>query len=827
MSKFSRRQVLQASLSAPFFLHAASSLCAAPEGAAAMNIPLTLNAVALPPPQNNVLHMGAAARPDGLTLDADSQSLLRGGARWLPVMGEFHYARYPAAEWSDALQRMKAGGVNIASTYVFWIHHEETQGQWDWQGRRSLRGYAQACQDTGMPLIVRCGPWAHGEVRNGGFPDWVQHSGVKLRSTDPAFLALVRPLYTQIAAQLAGLLWKEGGPVIGIQMDNEYYGPAEYLLALKNMARDVGLDVPFYTRTGWPELTTPMPQGELMPLFGGYPDGFWDRQLTPMPGEYGDGFRFLPAPSASAAAMGAGAGGAAQGHSPEFYPYVCCEIGGGMETSYHRRIRIFPDDILSLALVKIGSGNNLQGYYMYHGGTNPDGKLSDLQETQATGGYNDLPVKTYDFFAPLGEFGQAHPHYHLLRRLHLFLADWGLELGAMPAQLPAITPTTAKDAVTLRWSARTDGQRGCVFVNNYQRLQSMPAKPSVQFALQLPGGKHTFPERPITIPADQAFFWPFGWGLGGGVTLTYATAQPVCRLEHEDVQYAVFSETPGIPAEFVFTGSDVEVRAASGTVHHEGVQRRVTEIQPGLGAAMQVQTPGSKPTVIVLLDEAQSRTLWKGTLAGRDHLFLSPADLIVDGDTIRLRASDPANLTVALLPAPPKLSQNSNRRHGQRDGLFQRFSADPPQHKPLTVTWNLVQAAGPAREILRGSAGAAAEPTDSDFDQAAVWRLHLPPEAEPQRDLLLRIHYVGDVARLYWNGTLLDDNFYNDTPFELGLRRYAPDIFQGELLLKILPLRKDAPIYLQAWPDFGGATTICSLQKIELWERFEAALTTA
>src|SRR5579871_2483235 len=86
------------------------------------------------------------------------------------------------------------------------------------------------------------------------------------------------------------------------------------------------------------------------------------------------------------------------------YPYLACEMGGGMMTSYHRRIRISPQDIVSLGLAKLGSGNNLLGYYMYHGGTNPDG-ITQLQESQATGYWNDLPIKTYDFQAPLGEFG--------------------------------------------------------------------------------------------------------------------------------------------------------------------------------------------------------------------------------------------------------------------------------------------------------------------------------------------------------------------------------------------------------------------------------------
>ena len=108
------------------------------------------------------------------------------------------------------------------------------------------------------------------------FPDWVQHSGTRLRSTDPAFLALVKPFYGQIEQQMHGLLWRDGGPVIGVQVDNEC-GDAGYLLALKKMAREAGVDVPLYTMTGWNGAS--IPRSGLLPLFGGYVDGFWGGSL--------------------------------------------------------------------------------------------------------------------------------------------------------------------------------------------------------------------------------------------------------------------------------------------------------------------------------------------------------------------------------------------------------------------------------------------------------------------------------------------------------------------------------------------------------------------
>ena len=238
---------------------------------------------ALSSPPAEVFHLGTAKNPSGSVIGVDSTSLRLDGARWMPVMGELHYARVPAAAWRESLLKLKAGGITLVSTYVFWIHHEETEGAWDWSGDRDLRRFVTLAGELGLKVVVRLGPWCHGEVRNGGLPDWVQ-AMPDARTDSPAYLAKVRPLFAAIAAQLDGLLWKQGGPVVAFQIENEYSGRAEHLLTLKKLAREAGLDAPLYTRTGWPDLATPLPFGELLPLYGAHAEGFWDRALTPMPG---------------------------------------------------------------------------------------------------------------------------------------------------------------------------------------------------------------------------------------------------------------------------------------------------------------------------------------------------------------------------------------------------------------------------------------------------------------------------------------------------------------------------------------------------------------
>jgi hypothetical protein len=187
---------------------------------------------------------GSAKSPSGSTLGVTSRYLTLSGKPWLPVMGEFHFSRYPQSQWEEEILKMKAAGVNIVATYVIWIHHEEIEGQFDWNGQRDLRVFAQLCARHGMYLVPRIGPWDHAEVRNGGLPDWVVKSG-PTRVNDPAYLSSVRAWYGQIGLQLKGLLWKDGGPVVGIQLENEYTkrGPGagqEHILRLKRIAIESG-----------------------------------------------------------------------------------------------------------------------------------------------------------------------------------------------------------------------------------------------------------------------------------------------------------------------------------------------------------------------------------------------------------------------------------------------------------------------------------------------------------------------------------------------------------------------------------------------------------
>ena len=629
----------------------------------------------------------------------DRHSLIIDGHRVVPVMGEVHYSRIPEGEWRQEVKKMKEGGVTMIATYVFWNHVEEEEGIFRWDGQRNLRHFLEICKEENMPVILRMGPFCHGEVRNGGIPDWMFDKGCKMRDRNPVFMGYVVKLYRQIFTQVQGLQWKDGGPVIAAQFDNEYRGRGEYLMELKRMAQKIGFDLPFYTRTGWPELATPVPFGEMIPLYGDYADGFWDRTLGETDGNYYKAFNFKAFRSSTAIATEQlGKQEAKMNDGDEAYPYFTCELGGGMMQAYHRRPYVYAEDAYSMALVKLGSGSNLLGYYMYHGGTNPEGKtyLNENQRTRGTN-YNDMPVKNYDFQAPLGEFGQKNAHYYMLRPLHLFMQDWGETLAEMEASFPAPQDVKKGDDSSLRWAVRSKGNSGFIFVNNYERLQKLSAKGHVQ--LETCGVK--LPK--FTIPSGCMAVFPIN--VDG---IRYATAQLVAKRDGK----IYLMQIPGISTTICMQNGKVL----------RNVKARGEE-RPVYGN-------------LYLLSREEA-----------EHLFLQPeSKVMVDLATIRK-----------------------------------------------------VKEAGPLRKITMGAQRVAEEPSDDDFEQAAVYRITLPELPANAKEPLMKFDYKGDCARLYANGKLVADHFQYGRPFLYGLWRLPEGT--KELELRILPMQKDMPVYLPKEAD--------------------------
>jgi beta-galactosidase len=767
---------------------------------------------------------GTATSPSAGVLGVNSRYLTLDGKPWLPVMGEFHYSRFPAAQWEEEILKMKAAGVNIVATYVFWIHHEEIQGQFDWTGQRDLRAFTQLCARHGMYVLARIGPWDHGEVRNGGFPDWVMKAG-PTRVNDPVYLSEVRVWFGQVGLQLKGMLWKDGGPVLGIQLENEYSlrGPGageEHILQLKKIAIESGLDVPLYVVTGWDNATVPL--NAVIPVYGGYPDAPWDGALVKRTPEEVYAFRFQSRVAANVPAS------AAQVSASSARPDLTAEIGAGNQDTYHRRPVIEADDIAAMFPVMLGSGVNLYGTYMFQGGENPDGKLSTLQESQLTGYPNDVPVKSYDFQAPLGEFGQERASFRKMKVFQYFLNDFGLDLAPMTVHTPDELPKDALDFAVPRASVRSRGDSGYIFMNNYVRGYAMPARPAAQFEIRLPGGPLLVPRHPVDIPSGAYFIWPFNLRTGG-VVLRYSTAQLFTRLQNGGATTLYFEAVRGIPAEFAFDATGVRsLHASSGeTVKASGLIL-VSGIAPGVESAIDLVSTEGKSIRMVVLAAKDAEDAWKVRIGGADHLLITGQDFFADTNPahgrVFLRSRGTPKFEFSITPSlatAPKASLALTE--GAADTDIVRYAA-LAEAKSFNLRPHQIQQAADVPAAKEGPPvkwrlhTIALAPEEPQFSRAAKWALAVPPGAmDGLSDLFLEVNYQGDVAHLSAGGRLLSDDFYNGHSWMVGLKRFLPATGGREFELSVLPLRKDAEVYFElpkaiAFPPGGQIDRLDSLK---------------
>jgi hypothetical protein len=783
-------------------------------GSSASAAVLTVDAREQPAaPETGYFHFGTSVSPTG-TIGINSRYLTLDGRPWLPVMGEFHFTRFPNRDWKEELEKMKAAGVNIVSTYIFWNHHEEHEGQFIWSGDRDLRRFVTLCRDLGLKVMIRPGPWVHSESRFGGIPDWVVHA-MPTRGNDPAYLNYVARYWGEVSKQVTGLLWKDGGPIIGMQLENEYNltGPGQgrdHIAALKRIALQAGLDVPLYTVTGWDN--TVFPEHEVTPLEGGYADQPWGLTTDRMPPAETYAFRFK---SRVAGNLGAETTNAFLGDAAAdvaHTPFLGAEFGGGVPAMYRRRPIMQPDDVAAMLPVELGSGVNLYGYYMFHGGQNsPD--HGSLEENTSIGAYNDLPMIDYDFQAPLGAYGQQHAVLARVRPFHDFLEAFGSDLAPMVVHAPDMLPKDSADLATPRFSVRSIGDRGFLFVSNYVRQYPMAVQKDTQFSIRLPGGTVTIPSAPVDIPSGAYFIWPINMDLSGA-RLVYATAQPVTRIDAAGVPVYVFGAQKGIATEFAIAGEGVAgVTAQSGRVRRDAASARFVVSDVGPGTTIDIRKRDGSLVRALVLSPEQTDRLSVVAFDGARRLVVTDAQLFIDeGNPVFLSTGTP-DFRFSIFPAPANaLSADLPLRAAGGDGVFQTYGASAPP-RTIAVIVTKTRDARPVPPLATTGPGkTAVEPVPEVFGKSAAWTVHIAPGAlDGVEDAFLRIDARGDIGRLFSGATMLDDQFFNGSVWEIGLKRFAREI-KDPLTLAILAMRRDAPIYL----DRGVADMVTGDQAAEI-----------
>jgi hypothetical protein len=487
---------------------------------------------------------------------------------------------------------------------------------------------------------------------------------------------------------------------------------------------------------------------------------------------------------------------------------------------YRRRPIISPDDIAAMLPIQLGSGVNLYGYYMFHGGINPKGRTT-LEEQTSIGNYNDVPILNYDFQAPLGEYGQAHAVLAKIRPYHYFLNKFGSTLAPMIVHVPKVVPDTADDLATPRFSVRSTGDSGFLFVNNYVRQYAMSEQRQVRFLVHLPSGDLTFPQEPIDIPSGAYFIWPFNMDLGGA-RLAYATAQPMLRLDGEGTPIFVFRAVPNIETTFAFNDDTVaSVTAATGQVVQDVANRRiaVTGIAAGANAALDVKLRSGGHVRVLVLSEDQAEQAWLVKSGKRDFLLLTPAQVIGTSSALVLRSRNNPVFHVSVYPRVKTFGTgNLPLRVKGTDGEFSVFEARAVP-RTVAVRSEVLRTAQTVPPVLiGGTAKGAIEPYPEVFGRSAAWTITIQKDAlKGLSDAYLKIDYKGDVGRLFAGTEMIDDQYYYGPTWEVGLKRFA-DRIKSALTLTILPLRKDAPVYIEGLDDlpYGSDGQIAALNSVTI-----------
>jgi beta-galactosidase len=299
-------------------------------------------------------------------IEVNNYYITKGGVPIIPITGEMHFTRYPNQYWDESIKKMKAGGINMIATYVFWNIHEEKEGVFNWAGDRNLRKFIELCARNNISVIVRIGPFDHGEIRNGGLPDWLLGKPLTIRTNDSLYLHYVGILYDEIGKQLKGLYYKDGGPVVGVQLENEYQHSAspwgltypgqpydltvadrdlgsahegvsvasaknayaeagnDHMRMLKVLAIKAGLETPIYTATGWGYAAL-IPH-ETLPVTAAYAYPTWIAKKEFSPFYLYKDLHHHPdyAPVR---------------YQPMDYPAFAAELGSGIMSTYSRRER--------------------------------------------------------------------------------------------------------------------------------------------------------------------------------------------------------------------------------------------------------------------------------------------------------------------------------------------------------------------------------------------------------------------------------------------------------------------------------------------------------
>ena len=373
---------------------------------------------------------GASAASDGGTFTTGNKTFLLNGKPFVVKAAELHYPRIPRPYWEHRIKMCKALGMNTVCLYVFWNIHEQREDQFDFTGQNDIAEFCRLAQKNGMYVIVRPGPYVCAEWEMGGLPWWLlKKKDIRLREQDPYFMERVEKFMAKVGEQLAPLTIQRGGPIIMVQVENEYgsYGEDKpYVAAIRDIVRKSGFTDVALFQCDWASNFTR----------NGLDDLMWTMNFG-TGSNIDDQFRHLRELRPDA-------------------PLMCSEFWSGWFDKWGARHETRPAADMVANIDEMLSKGISFSLYMTHGGTS----FGHWAGANSPGFAPD--VTSYDYDAPINEYGAATPKYNTLRETMQKYADGKLpSVPKAPAQLISVPKFELKEYVPLSFgidsvcSART------------------------------------------------------------------------------------------------------------------------------------------------------------------------------------------------------------------------------------------------------------------------------------------------------------------------------------------------------------------------------------
>ncbi|ESP02347.1 hypothetical protein LOTGIDRAFT_224863 [Lottia gigantea] len=315
----------------------------------------------------------------------DRKFMLNGKEIWI-MSGAMHYFRVMPEYWRDRMLKMKAGGLNTIETYVSWNLHEPEPGHFDFEGMLDLRRYIELAQELGLYVIFRPGPYICSEWDFGGMPSWLlKDPNMKVRSNYEPYQAAVKRFFNHLLPMIEDLQATRGGPIIMVQVENEYgsyHSDVSHLHFIADLLRHHGVQELLITSDNEhgmaraPFFKVALPTANLKKF---------DIELYKHITEIDSNF-----------------------------PFMVMEYWSGWFDHWAGEHKTETVDYHEEMVIEILKRQGSINFYMYHGGTN----FGFMAGANYFGEYK-ADVTSYDYDAPLSEAGDLTPKYDKTRQLIL------------------------------------------------------------------------------------------------------------------------------------------------------------------------------------------------------------------------------------------------------------------------------------------------------------------------------------------------------------------------------------------------------------------------